>query len=204
VRTLAFNADGRVLASGATDSTVLIWTLAPSPGGEPRDQEVAAWWADLIGDDAARAHDAVWELAMASHTSVPFLRQRLSPITDASVKEVRELITDLDNSTFTVREKAYRRLQSLGLGAVPALRQALEKGASPEVRTRIERLLDGLGNGPVMGEPLRTIRALAALEHARTPEADRFLHELAGGAKGAWLTQEAKAVCERLTPRSAP
>src|SRR5262249_43541552 len=141
VRTLAFNADGRALASGAADSTVLIWTLTPPPGAKPRDENLAAWWADLIGDDAARAHDAVWELAMASRTSVPFLRERLRPVTDASLKEVRELITDLDNTAFAIRERAYRRLQNLGLGAAPAMRQVLAKGASPEMQTRIEHLL---------------------------------------------------------------
>jgi RNA polymerase sigma factor (sigma-70 family) len=204
VRTLAFNADGRFIASGASDSTVLIWDLAPPANGKRGEKELAAWWADLIGNDAARAHDAVWELAAASHTSVPFLRERLRPVTDASMKEVREFIADLDNSTFGVREKSYRRLHSLGLTAVPVLRQALEKAASPEVRTRIERLLEGVSNGPVTGEPLRTLRALAALEHAATPEAQRLLRELADGAAGAWLTQEAKAVYERLAPPPAP
>jgi hypothetical protein len=57
--------------------------------------------------------------------------------------------------------------------------------------------LERLSTQPPSGEPLRTLRALAALDHADTPDARRLLDELAGGAPGAWLTQETKAVTVR-------
>src|SRR5439155_27014860 len=48
IRSLAFSANGRRLASASTDSTVLIWDLrvAPSAG----DPTVAAYWQDLKSD----------------------------------------------------------------------------------------------------------------------------------------------------------
>jgi hypothetical protein len=81
------------------------------------------------------------------------------------------------------------------------LRQELEKKGSPETRRRIEQLLANLTNKPLSGEPLRTVRALAVLEHAGAPEARRLLRELAAGESGAWLTQEANASLERLAKR---
>jgi hypothetical protein len=206
IPSLAFSANGRRLASGSTDSTVLLWELGPAsrPAEPPGEKEVAACWDDLSGADAARAYDAIWRLAEAPAASVPFLRQHLRPVTEAEVKEISRFIEELGSDEFAAREQATRQLERLGPAAAPALRKALEKGAPLEVRRRIERLLEGLGGQMATGEPLRTLRALAALEHANTAEARRLLQELAAGAAGAWLTQEAKAVCERLPPRVTP
>jgi RNA polymerase sigma factor (sigma-70 family) len=202
VRSLAFSANGRRLASSSTDSTAVLWDLtgksgaAAVPAAEPGEKEVAGWWADLAGEDARRAQAAVWRLAEAPAASVPFLRQRLRPVTDAQMKQTRQHIADLDSETFAVRQKAFEQLQGLGRAAAPALREALKQGVSAEVRRCVEELLGSAGKPPT-GEPLRVLRALAALEHADAPEARRLLRELADGAPGAWLTQEAKAVSAR-------
>jgi RNA polymerase sigma factor (sigma-70 family) len=196
---LAFSADGRRLASAGTDSTVLLWdvTLPARSSGEVGAKELAGWWADLAGSDGRRAYAAVWRLAEAP-PAVPFLRQQLKPVTEAQAAEVRQYIADLDSNQFPVRDKALRQLEGLGVAAEPALRQAAEQKASPEVRRRLDQLLERLSSGPVSGEPLRTVRALAVLEHAGTPEARQLLRELADGAPGAWLTQEAQAAQGRV------
>jgi RNA polymerase sigma factor (sigma-70 family) len=199
VRALAFSGDGRRLASGGEDSTVLVWdvTLPSPPAGDVGEKEVAAWWADLAGADAGRAYAAVWRLAEVPGESVPFLHRRLHPVTEADEKQVRQDIADLDSDTFAVRQKALRELEGLGVAAAPALREARARDVSPEVRRRLEQLLEGASSGPLSGEPLRAVRALAVLEHAGTPEARRLVRELADGAPGAWLTQEARAAQAR-------
>jgi RNA polymerase sigma factor (sigma-70 family) len=205
VCSLSFSGDGQRLASGGEDSTVLIWDVTlPAPQlGEVGEKEVAAWWDDLASTDAARAWAAVWRLAEAPDASVPFLRRQLHPVTEADEKQVRQDIADLDSDTFAVRQKALRHLEHLGPAAGPALRGAQAGDVSPEVRRRLEQLLEGVSSGPVSGEPLRTLRAVAVLEHAGRPEARRLLREVADGAPGAWLTQGAKASLERLARRDS-
>src|SRR5262249_26390236 len=149
-----------------------------------------------------RAYAAVWQLADVPGASAPLLRQRLRPVTDTQVREIGRHIADLDSDTFAVRQKAFEQLESLGPAAGPALRKALEKEVSAELRRRVEELLERLTYRPASGESLRTLRALAVLEQAGTPEARQLLEALARGAPEASLTQEANAALGRLARRS--
>jgi RNA polymerase sigma factor (sigma-70 family) len=201
IQSLAFSDNGRRLASASWDSTVLIWDLAPaevSPG-KPGAKEVAAWWADLAGGDAALAHAALWRLADSPDASVPLLRRHLQPVGAADMEAIRRHLAELGSDAFAVREQAFKQLKRLGQAAAPALRAELDKKASLETRRRVELLLDTLRDRPQSGESLRTLRALAVLEHAGRPEARQLLEALAGGAAEAWLTQEAQAVRARLS-----
>ena len=73
---------------------------------------------------------------------------------------------------------------------------ALPSAKSAEMRQAVQRLLDRLDEPT--SEVLRTIRALEVLEHIATPAARELLAELAKGAPGARLTDEAKASLARL------
>jgi RNA polymerase sigma factor (sigma-70 family) len=202
IASLAFSASGRRLASAGWDSTVLLWDL-PLASRRPGEKDAPASWADLLSEDAGRAYAAVWRLAEAPAASVPFLRARLQPVPEAQLREIRQRIADLGSATFAVRQKAFARLKDLGPAAEPALRVALAKEPPLEVRRRLEQLLEGVTARPASGDWLRTLRALAVLEHANTPEARRLLRELADGAQGAWLTREARAACARLDRMAA-
>jgi RNA polymerase sigma factor (sigma-70 family) len=200
---LAFSPDGRLLISGNEDTTALVWDLAGRAGAAPGPNGLAAAWADLAGDDAARAYDAVRRLAAAPGEAVPLLRKHLPPVPVADEKRIARLIADLDSDEYAVREEASGELERLGDAAVPACRKALGEKPSAEMRQRLEKVLEREERGRWLptGERLRQLRALEALELAGGDEARRLLEELAGGMPGAWLTEEAKAAGRRLSKR---
>ena len=66
---------------------------------------------------------------------------------------------------------------------------------------RVDQLLNGPESRASAGEPLRTVRALTALEQMSTLDAQRLYQELANGAPGAWLTREADAARRRIALR---
>jgi WD40 repeat protein len=193
---VALSADGRTLATAPSDTTVLTWDL-PDRVGAPRrlgGAELGRLWADLAGEDAARAYRAVRALSESAISAVPFLKARLPP---AAAKDHGLLIADLGASKFALREKAAKRLQRQVHDAEPALRAVMKKGPPLEVRRRIEKILAALADAPP-AELLRAIRAVQALEYAGTPESLALLRELAAGAPEARLTREARGAVQRL------
>ncbi len=58
-------------------------------------------------------------------------------------------------------------------------------------------LLEAFEN--VTPEQIRQLRAVEVLEHLATDDARKLLDKLAGGARDALLTREAKAARERLS-----
>jgi RNA polymerase sigma factor (sigma-70 family) len=77
---LAFSPDGRQLATGLPDSTILVWEVnLPPTRSEPLAAgALDALFNDLKGADAAKAWQAVWRLADAPAQAVPALRERLN------------------------------------------------------------------------------------------------------------------------------
>jgi hypothetical protein len=206
VQAVAFSADGRTLASGSTDTTVLLWDTTGGAGaaqssGKLSAEELKTLWADLGRDNAKVAYAAVGELVAVPGQAVPALRDRLRPVKAADPEQVAKWLADLDGDAFETRERAARELEKLGDAAEPPLRKALEGKPSAQVRRAVEQLLADLEGRP---ERLRTVRALEVLEYIGTPEAARLLQELADGSPEAWLTREAKASLERLKRRPAP
>jgi hypothetical protein len=203
----AFSPNGRLLATGSQDTTVLIWD-ALNLGGEPAAEatlgrtQLEALWADLAGADAARAYRSVRALVAAPGTAVPFLRQRLKPATAPDPKLLARLIADLNDNQFAVRAKATRELVRLGRLARPGLLEALASQPSAEVRRRLDEISQRLDRVAFSAEELRGRRAVEVLEHLGTGQARNLLQQCAReGAEAALLTREAQAALERLRHR---
>jgi len=178
-----FSPDGLTVASGAGDSTILLWDITGRRGdgswhAKPLTQrQLEACRTALSNEDAAKAYDAVWALVAAPEQAVPLLQKHLPPVPRPDAKTVAHLIADLDSDHFMVRQKATEELSKLGDAITPALRQALDGKPSLEVRRRIQRLLDQSRDWTA--ERLRDHRAIQALEHIGTNPAREVLRALA-------------------------
>jgi hypothetical protein len=203
VRTLAFAPDGRTLASGGSDSTILLWDLTggmkygKSKTAAPTAGDLPGLWADLAGD-AAKADRALWALVRAPKQSVPFLQEQVRPAAPADGQKVAALVADLDSKNFAVRAQAGRALEELGASAEAALRKALMGSHPLEVRLRLEQILEKRGQ-----ETLRQLRAIAALEQIGTVEARQVLQALVQATPNPQVAQAAGAALWRLDRRIA-
>jgi hypothetical protein len=205
---LTFSPDSRRLASTHSDGTALIWDmthLSPKTDGAETitAKRLEELWNELASADAAQAYRAMRALAAAPAQSVPLLRQRLPKAVRVDAAKIARLLADLDSDQFAVREKASRELQGLGMAAEAAVRRALRQDASLEMRRRLEQILAKLESGARTAEELRILRAVEVLEWIASPEARRFLEDLARGSSYGWLTQEAKFSLQRLSPQAA-
>jgi hypothetical protein len=204
ILSLTLSGDGKTLASGSSDSTVLLWDVAALPK-EPAaskqnlsPQVLQALWADLAGGDGVKAYQAINSLAVASTDSVPFLKSRLKAIAPLDQKLLEQLIEDLNNPKFPSREKASASLEKLGDLAGPALKAKLAAKPPLEVQQRIEKLLTKLNSTVENPESLQALRGIEALERIGGPEALAVLADLAKGAPGHRLTEDASASVQRL------
>jgi hypothetical protein len=199
VRRLAFSVDGGLLASGASDTTTLIWqaglrAFAETPAAKdaPPD-ELNDWFAKLAGPDAKAAFQAMIKLAQAPAQAVKLFESMIEPARtpDLGGRTIAQMIQDLGSEAFTVRTKADQTLRKLGAVAEPDLRKALQ-GTSLETRRRIEVLLDRLVNHDLTADELRHTRAVEVLETIASSDARALLTRWAGGDPAAILTVEAR------------
>ncbi len=162
-------------------------------------KQIDQLWTDLEGQDAGQAYQAIVTLATAPVESIKAIGQRLKRVEPVDAVKLDQLIMDLDDNTFATREAASRDLRVLGAAAKARLVQGMEKEPPAETRRRMQALLDEL-KGPPKANLLRSLRALEVLEFNGTAEARRVLQDIAKGATGALVTEEAKAALKRLGP----
>jgi WD40 repeat protein len=207
VTSLAFTPDSQRLVSGHADSTLLVWDAtdpAPPKAAKLTADGLAKAWDDLAGAGAAapRAFRARGALVSDPVATLALFHKQLKPVRPADPRRVQKLIDDLESQQFAVRNAANKELEELGGLAAGALRQALAKSSSLEMRRRIETLLDKLDGVVTRPELLRAIRAVAVLENIASPAARKQLESLVQGDPDARLTQEATDALKRLDQKS--
>jgi hypothetical protein len=147
----------------------------------------------LASRDAVKGYRAMWALAADAEYTVPFLREQLRQPAPADKEQLARLIADLDGKRFAVRQRASAELEKLGEVAEPALRKALAARPAPEVRRRLEALLEKL-----RVPRRRHARAVEVLDRIGTPAARELLGEWAKRGGESPLAREAQGALARL------
>jgi RNA polymerase sigma factor (sigma-70 family) len=199
-QTVVFAPDGRTLATGHRDGAILLWKVPQPAADGPKvltEADRASLWADLASDSPATGRRAVERLLhdpAAVTAKFPVVPTPADPALTALVK-------DLDSDMFATREEASRKLREYGTKAERALRRELAAGPSPEMKRRLEGILEAIGPPvlrlPLTGDTLRGVRAIEVLERAGTPEARALLQAWAEQGRDERLAAEARIAVER-------
>ena len=111
-QSLVFSPDGRTLATGHQDGTVMLWkvpqpTEADVPEIAPAEHDTV--WADLGSESPIKARTAVERLGRFPDTALALLRARFSPTPTLPAPALAALIKNLDSDEFATREEATRK-----------------------------------------------------------------------------------------------
>jgi RNA polymerase sigma factor (sigma-70 family) len=193
---LAFTNDGRRLATGMPDGSILLWKL-PELRDQPKplaSGEIDFLWQDLMGDNAEKAWQAVWRMADFPKESFAFLKPKLKPVAAIPAEEVRQLVADFDNAVFAKRELAMKKLRAHGILAEEMLRAIDKTKLSAEQKQRLETILKELDQAVPSRHPetISQRRAIAVLARLNEPEAKELLQAVAKGVPTHPLTQQAR------------
>lgn len=167
------------------------------PAGKERD----ALWADLMGDDRAKAAAAQRAFLQSARDHVAFVGERLSKTAQPPDQRdrVKRLVADLDADEFETRDRATDELVKIGGPALDAVRELARTTSSAEAKYRANLILRALkATGTPVSSAARTVRAVRVLERAATPAAREVLTKLAAGDFGFEVVPDAKAALARL------
>ena len=205
VTALMFAPDGKSLAVGLRDGTILTFDVAKmnlrfAPPLNLGTERLESLWSALGSDNSANAYQALAILTSGPRQAISFLSKHLKPVASADRHLIHRWITELSSGEFAVRQSAAKELEKIDEQIRVPIQNALKGNITLEVRRRLEQIVKSLPEIP-SPETVRTIRAITVLERIGSPEAKAVLETLASGASGARETEEAKASLERLNAR---
>jgi WD40 repeat protein len=137
VTALALSADGKMLASGHSDTTVHVWDITSRLLARPTERlapgEADRLWTALAAADAAAAYTAMRKLATAPKEAVALIRKEVRPAGKKALGEA-ELIRPM---------RAIEVLEWIGSAEARAVLGALAKGdADAALTNEARRALD--------------------------------------------------------------
>ena len=198
---VAFSSDGRMLASGDGDSSILLWDLTHGMlDGKAKPfsltkAQLENLWSNLAAD-AREADKAIWMLAAAPK------RERAAaggaPTTNCLCigRANCQVGRRSGRQELQCSPKGEQSTEDMGEAAEVGLRMALETNIPREVRQRIEQILEKRSQ-----EEVRKLRAIEALEQIGIAQAREVLLALANGSPNPRVAEAASAALRRLAQR---
>lgn len=199
---LAFSPDGKRLVSTASDGTALVWavpekalTVGPADAAVSGFEEAFRLLGSADAQQAQRGLDYIYR---NPNDAPKQAGQRLPAPTATPAATVTKHIEDLGSDEFATREAAKKALEAIGGEAGPALKRAMEKSPSSEVRKTAAELLGKIDAPASRPDDLRILRAVEAMENLRSADGRAQLEKWALGPPGHRLTIEAADAVARL------
>jgi hypothetical protein len=138
---------------------------------------------------------AMTSLVFHGDVTVAWLRKKIGPPFD--LKNIPQLIDDLESEQFQKRAQAKRELEQRGQLARPFLERALKNNPPAETKKQVESLLNKLHQTEATYE-LTQLRIIDVLEHINTKAARDLLQLIADGKYDPAYAGEAKAALKRI------
>jgi WD40 repeat protein len=128
ISSVALLGDGREVVTGGYDGSARVFDTA---SGAMR------WrFAGPGGVSGVVPHRGRHLIALWGHNSISLYDVKAGPPDAATAARIKELLAKLDDDSYETREAASRDLRAVGFVAEAALREAMEKSPSAEVRIR--------------------------------------------------------------------
>jgi WD40 repeat protein len=201
VSSLLFARDGRHLIVANGDSTITVHDL--SAGGGPLtaslDVDPEEVWAELAGE-AGPAFRTMRGLVAGGDETIAWLRGRMPPPAEPG-EQIQKSVAKLDAARYQTREAAQVELAKMAHLSRPALLAAGRTDLSPEMRRRVEILLQATRGPDRSPDGLRSIRVVEMLERIATPKGLALLQEWSAGPAGETLADASRAAVQRMTGR---
>lgn len=155
------------------------------------------------------AHN-VWVRGLTAAAFADLLQQKER---DSAFSQVREfqnaaptldflaLVAKLDSPSYQIREKFTRKLAAMGERIEPMLLHALQNPSSPEVESRLKRVLEEINTTQSLSE---SYRAIQSLKRMNTPDSINLLKILASSPIALRSTREAIKALEWLEASKLP
>jgi WD40 repeat protein len=205
-RALALTPDrSKLISSDNSDGTILVWDVRAamhrrvSPVMPLDPTKRREHWTALGSLEPDKVRSALLALRADPRGTLQLAGAELKlaqPM--ANAVRVRQLIAELDDDSFQLRQRASQSLAAIGEPARKALEQASQEGASTEVKRRAAALLRRSGTKDLTEDQLRALRAVRLLERIGGTRARRVLERLAEGSTHDPVTRAAVASLRRL------
>src|SRR4051812_14700045 len=110
-------------------------------------------WAELASPDEGKAVRALLALSATPKETMAFLKEQLKPV-KADAKRVEQLLKQLDNGNFAIRNQAMMELEYFGKYIKSDLEATLNNKPAAETKTRIQQLIEKMPKDPKAVAPM--------------------------------------------------